>query len=1152
MKDQLLIPNYIFDAGWEVCNNTEGIHHTIKSKAHALTARFGNNYLTIGPDVWKETHENPQFAEDTSLFRSWREEAAKSGLHFRIGRWQVPGEPVAVLVDFTPLFGKKDKILTDFWLKYGLDSLSGQWDYTEPALFGYAAAQVIKSFYDFHLSARDKMVAHFHQWNSGTGVLFLKEEVPQAGTLFTCHESVIKQAMASISKDLPLEMEDIEVELLASELGVSAKFSLEKTAARLADCFTLTEEASAGEAFCLLGMNSCLITPESEDGAESSLEKAYHTALEASEKRFDLYKDKKSPSHALPLPTVDSMRPKWKKVTIGVNVPGALKSLTELARNIWWTWNYDARELFEQIDPRLWERCGNNPIVLVNRLTMEHYERLTSDAGFMDKYQAVERRFHDYMEKGRKKKSQPIAYFSMEYGLHETIKIYSGGLGVLAGDYLKQASDDNIDMVGVGLLYRYGYFTQNLSADGEQADTYHRHDFDSMAAQAVRDEHGKRVKISIAFPGRTLHARVYKIDVGRVPLYLLDTDISDNVAVDRFITHQLYGGDWENRFKQEFLLGIGGIRLLDALGLKPAVFHCNEGHAAFAGLERLREYVQEDGLRFGEALEVVRNSSLFTTHTPVPAGHDFFSEDMLRTYMPHYADRLAIEWQEFMALGKMNPQDMDERYSMSVLAANLSQQVNGVSLIHGKVSREMFKDLYHGYFAEELHIGHVTNGVHYGTWTAREWQDLYSRTFGEDFLEDVSNASVWEKIRQVDDAEIWKLRNLMRKNLLEYIGHRLLSNLPRRRETPRKIYQMMDSVGENTLTIGFARRFATYKRAHLLFNDLERLSRIVNHPKMPVQIIYAGKAHPADKAGQELIRQILEISRRDEFRGKIIFLEDYDMELGRELVKGVDIWLNTPTRPQEASGTSGQKAVLNGVMNLSVLDGWWAEGYRENAGWKLKEEKTFDNQDFQNELDAETIYGILENEVVPMFYERNSHGIPTNWIAWIKNCISEIAPHYTNKRMMDDYFEKFYNKLFDSSEQIQANGFEAAKKMFSWKSKVVSGWDSVRIEETKLMSTSGQPLLLGEPFVAELLLDPNGLDPDDFGVEVVFVQKSLDGKREIASVYEMQKAKTFERRIRFSCEVPAKRTGSFNYAFRLFPKHPDLAHRQDFHLVKWL
>ena len=1181
MKEHVLNPDYLFEVSWEVCNQTGGIHSVISSKANILVQTFKENYICIGPDVWKETHGNPEFAEDKFLFRSWREQAASDGLHIRIGRWQVPGEPVVMLVDFTPLFGQKDNIFTDYWLKFGLNSLSGQWDYTEPAMFGYAAGQLIEHFYEYHLSASDKIVAQFHDWITGTGVLYLRDKIPQAATVFTIHQNILGTFLADTGTDLATILNETDPETKAQELGVASKFSLEKSSAKYADVLTTINASMMAQCKDLTGREPGFLTPDRQEespkadqeaqavqsekdqsqktGSETPWDQlignyyeAYDHALHRANERHDQYKGKKPPTKLIELPPPDSMRPRWKKINVEINMPETFKGLPELMRNLWWTWNYKAAELFRDMDPALWERTGKNPNIMLGQLTIEHFERLMEDDAFMQRYHQVTKDFQAYMEASRHKSEKQIAYFSMEYGLHEFIKIYSGGLGVLAGDYLKQASDDNVNIIGVGLLYRYGYFSQGLSVYGEQQATYMPHNFQNMSAYPVRNEKGEWLKITIAFPGRNLYARVWKIDVGRVPLYLLDTDISDNSPADRFITHQLYGGDWENRFKQEFLLGIGGIRLLDALDCKPDVYHCNEGHAAFTGLERLRKYVQDSRLSFHEALEVVRASSLFTTHTPVPAGHDFFSEDMLRTYMPHYAERLGISWEAFMGLGKMNPQDSNESYSMSVLAVKLSQQVNGVSRIHGAVSRDMFNNLYPGYFPEEIHIGHVTNGVHYGTWTSGEWQQLYQETFGQSFLEDISDASRWEKIREVPDQRIWELRNTHRKQLFDYLKKRLLANLSRRQETPRKIYQTLEATDSNTLTIGFARRFATYKRAHLLFNDLSRLSRIVNNPDMPIQFIYAGKAHPADQAGQGLIKNIVEISKSEEFLGKIIFLEDYDMDLGGALTMGVDIWLNTPTRPLEASGTSGQKAAMNGVMNLSVLDGWWAEGYQPEAGWQLKEEKTYDNQAFQDELDAETIYNMLENEVAPMFYDRGADGVPKQWVHWIKNCIAGIAPHFTNKRMLDDYSRLYYNPLFLSSEQIHANEFSKARELSRWKSKIVRGWDSVEVVDKKILSNSGKTILLGEPFVAELTLKLNELTANDFGIEVVFARKKIDGHTEMVSVYEMDMVKNARKTVTFSCELPARSTGAFNYAFRMFPKNEALAHRQDLALIRWL
>jgi len=729
-------------------------------------------------------------------------------------------------------------------------------------------------------------------------------------------------------------------------------------------------------------------------------------------------------------------------------------------------------------------------------------------------------------------------------------------LGILAGDYLKQASDSNVNIIGVGLLYRYGYFTQNLSLSGEQLESYLPQKFSHLPLNPVRIDNSENennwLKIKIALPGRTLLAKVWRVDVGRTPLYLLDTDIEENSFEDRSITHQLYGGNNENRLKQELLLGVGGIRLLDAVGITPIIYHCNEGHAAFIGIERMRKLVQEDFFAFREALEIVRASALFTTHTPVPAGHDAFSEDLLRTYIPHYADRLNIDWNAFMNLGRARENDPNDKFSMSVLAVRLSQEVNGVSRIHGRVSREMFQGLFEGFFPDELHIGYVTNGVHYSTWAAKSWQQLYKAHFGEAFENDQSNKEHWKKIFEVPDEKIWRIRQNQRKELIDFLKKRLMENLTKRQENPKNIIEVVESFNENALTIGFARRFATYKRAYLLFKNLEKLAKIVNNPKMPVQFVFAGKAHPADVEAQELIKQIIEISKKKEFLGKITFVENYDMAIASKLVQGVDIWLNTPTRPLEASGTSGQKAVMNGVVNFSVLDGWWAEGYNAKAGWALKEEVTFDNPYFQDELDAETIYDILENEIIPTFYKRDKQGIPSKWISYVKNTIADIAPSFTTKRMIDDYIKMYYSKLIERTKKLSENDFEIARKLSAWKKKMVRGWESIEVISVSVPDSSKRAFKLGEKYVAEIVLDLNEISPDDIGVEVIFGHKDKDVVKNIVYKNEMVRVKSENSIVTFKTQIFVTRSGVFDYAIRVFPKNPLLPHRQDFNLLKWL
>ena len=771
---------------------------------------------------------------------------------------------------------------------------------------------------------------------------------------------------------------------------------------------------------------------------------AYTITNKKVEDRADLFKSKQSVEYTV-LGNGKLDKPDWKKIYVQAKIPAELEPLRELSMNLWWSWNYEATDLFKSIDNDLWISSGHNPVALLTRLSYEKLQELKENQDFMAKMKSVYSAFNAYMAEAENKPEDMVAYFSMEYGLHESVKIYSGGLGILAGDYLKQASDSNKNMIGIGLMYRYGYFNQSLSIFGDQIVESLPQKYTELPLVPVRDEDGNWIKISLALPGRTLIAKAYRLQVGRIPLYLLDADIAENSQEDRSVSFNLYGGDWYNRFKQELLLGVGGIRLINAMGFHPDVFHLNEGHAAFAGIERLRNMVEDTGIAFPTAVEIVRSSSLFTTHTPVPAGHDMFTEDILRTYIPHYAERLNISWEEFMNLGRMHAGNANERFSMSVLAAKLSQEMNGVSKIHGRVSREMFRDLYPAYFPEELHIGHVTNGVHLPTWTAKNWQEFYTTQFGNELIHDQSNPELWKKIQKVSDKEVWQQRSAAKAEFVNFLLDKVQEDLTARQENPKLIFNTLEHIDENALYIGFARRFATYKRANLLFSNPERLAKILNDPDKPLRFVFAGKAHPNDKPGQDLIKKVIEMSKLPEFIGKLIFLENYDMSVGRNLVSGVDIWLNTPTRPLEASGTSGEKAVMNGVMNFSVLDGWWAEGYKFGAGWAIQEARTYGNQAFQDELDAETIYQVVEDDILPMYFERDENGVPPKWVAHIKNTISEIVPHFTMKRMLDDYYNKFYNKLFERSSKVRENKFQFASSIAKWKTDIVNKWDKVEI-----------------------------------------------------------------------------------------------------------
>lgn len=1414
IKKKNLRPDYIFETSWEVCNKIGGIYTVVSTKAPGIQKEYQDNYILIGPDVWKEANTNPDFLEDKFLYKSWREYAASHGLHIRIGRWNIESRPIAVLVDFTPYFQEKDKIFAKFWEAYQLDSISGRWDYVEPALFGYAAAKVIENFYEFNISSRDKLVAIFHEWMTATGVLELRSEVPQIGCIFTTHATVLGRSVAGNNLPLYSEFANYPGDATARRFDVVSKFSLERAAALASDVFTTVSAITAEECRQFLGREVDVIThngfddgfvpPEKEfasrremarfkimqvsralfntdfpddtmlvinsgryefrnkgidlyidalarlnknpnlnkqviafitvpgnhtgpsaqlisrlnnpdfnhpiedvylthglhdveydsiinrakesgllnkvedkvklifvpsylngmDGIFNLLyyemligfdlsvfpsyyepwgytpleslafhiptittslagfglwirekfqnhepgawvlertdnnaqevttaitrilhefaafnpsqveasrnlaweisrialwdelivnyQKAYTLALKKSTAREELYSEKRQPDMLMSFPIKQHQAPVWHKVLIKPGIPERFHGLKRLSRNLWWSWQPEARELFRMIDPVQWESLNHNPMALLEALTVKQMQDLEQNEAFLARLGSVYEHFESYMKEAASKPKHQVAYFSMEYGLHDTVQIFSGGLGMLAGDYMKEASDSNANMVGVGLLYRYGYFKQHLSISGDQIDSYLPQKFTHMPIKPVRNTSGEWVMITIVLPGRNLYAKVWKLDVGRIPLYLLDADIDENSEADRFITHQLYGGDWENRFKQELLLGVGGIRLLNELGLTPTVYHCNEGHAAFIGIERLRMLVDEMRFSFDQAVEIVRATQLFTTHTPVPAGHDAFTENVLRAYIPHYADRLNISWNRFMNLGRYVEDKQDEKFSMSVLAARLSQEMNGVSRIHGRVSREMFQGMFPGYFAEELYISYVTNGVHMPTWTSDKWQELYARILNDKHILNQTDRAAWEKIREIPDEELWDLRETHRKILVEYLRIRVGNDLRLRQENPKFIMRTLEALDEKKLTIGFARRFATYKRAHLLFANPERLSKLINNTEMPVQFIFAGKAHPADKAGQDLIKRILEYSKMPQFIGKIIFVENYDMELGAKLVQGVDVWLNTPTRPLEASGTSGEKAVMNGVLNFSVLDGWWAEGYKPDAGWALQEERTYDNQYFQDELDAENIYNIFEEQIIPDFYNRNKNGVPLKWVDLMKNTIATIAPEFTMKRMLDDYYAKFYNKLIKRSSVLFDNDFENVRVLSSWKRRLLGGWDSIEVISVKVPDSTKKPLKLGENFIAEIVLKVNSLSAEDVGMEVIFGHKVNDEVKKIAFIEDMTVAGVEGNIVTFFIEIPTLKAGVIDYAFRLSPRHPLLPHRQDFGLVKWI
>lgn len=844
-----------------------------------------------------------------------------------------------------------------------------------------------------------------------------------------------------------------------------------------------------------------------------------------------------------------SNEPNWIELNVKSSLPKELSCLDELAHNMWWGWNYEARNMFKSLDETLYEEVGHNPVLLLERLSYDRKQAIVKDKTLMKKVNNVYKMFTDYMSVKPNTQRPSVAYFSMEYGLNQVLKIYSGGLGMLAGDYLKEASDSNVDLCAVGFLYRFGYFRQSLSMDGQQLAKYDAQNFNSLPIERVLDKDGNQVVVDVPYSNYHVHALVWVANVGRIKLYLLDTDHDMNSEFDKSITHALYGGDWENRIKQEILLGIGGMLTLKKLGIKKDVYHCNEGHAALCNLQRLCDYIEE-GLTFNQAMELVRASSIYTVHTPVPAGHDYFDEELFGKYMGAYPAKLGISWDEFIGMGRTNPEDHSERFCMSTFACNTSQEINGVSKLHGWVSQKMFAPLWKGYFPEENNVGYVTNGVHLPTWTATEWRKVYDKYFDKSFMSDQSNEDIWHAIYNVSDEEIWNTRMALKNKLIKYIRDKFTQQWLRNQGDPAKVVSILEKINPNALMIGFCRRFATYKRAHLLFTDLDRLDRIVNNPDRPVLFFFSGKAHPADGAGQGLIKRIFEISRMPQFLGKIIFLEDYDMQLARRLVSGVDIWMNTPTRPLEASGTSGEKAELNGVVNLSVLDGWWVEGYREGAGWALPQKRTYENQAHQDQLDAATIYSLLENEITPLYFSKTKgKDYSADWVKVVKNSIATIAPHYTMKRQLDDYYSKFYEKLAVRSRELHANDNKLAKEIAGWKEVVAERWDSICVTESNISTL--QDGVTGEPKTITYTIDEKGLQ-DAVGLELVVLDNNPSDDISVHKVLPFSLVKNEGNLYTFRLDFQPDEAGAYKCAVRMYPKSELLPHRQDFAYVKWL
>jgi len=844
--------------------------------------------------------------------------------------------------------------------------------------------------------------------------------------------------------------------------------------------------------------------------------------------------------------------------TVVPSLPTKLEHLRDLAYNLWWCWNLEAVDLFRRLDRELWEESGHNPVLMLGAIKQERLEEAAEDDGFLAHLERIAQRFDRYVksqntwyEKAHGAPGEPyIAYFSAEFGLTECMPIYAGGMAVLAGDHLKSASDLGLPLMGVGLLYQEGYFRQYLNSDGWQRELYPKNDFYNMPIQLEQGEDGTPVTVQVDYPGRKVTAQVWRAQVGRVPLFLLDTNIPANSRQDQDITDELYGGDLEMRIQQEIMLGIGGIRALEALGIRPTICHMNEGHSAFLALERIRCLMEEQGLSFAGAREAASAGNVFTTHTPVPAGIDRFPPQLMDKYFSDYYRLLGLSREEFLALGRENPADNGEPFSMAILALRLAAHTNGVSRLHGRVARRMWQGIWPGVPEDEVPITFVTNGIHIPSWISLDMARLYDRYLGPRWLERPDDPTIWERVDEIPDEELWRTHERRRERLAAVVRRCLREQLEKRGAPPSEIERAGEVLDPEALTIGVARRFATYKRATLILRDPDRLASILNDPDHPVQIIFAGKAHPQDNPGKELIQQVVRLCQREEFRRRMVFIEDYDMCVARYLVQGADIWLNTPLRPREASGTSGMKATANGIINVSTLDGWWDEAYQPDTGWAIGRGELYEDLNYQNDVESRAIYGTLEKEIVPLFYDRRSNGIPHNWIAHMKAAMRAICPVFNTNRMIREYAERFYLPAAQRYRQLTEDEMARAKALAQWKSHLHEHWPEIRIDNVEAEVPA--KLKVGAELQVRAQVYLGALEPQDVTVQLYYGPLDTRGEISKGEVMAMNWVESNEDRNHvFVGAIPARTSGRYGYALRILPHHEDLSNPYEPGLILW-
>lgn len=861
-----------------------------------------------------------------------------------------------------------------------------------------------------------------------------------------------------------------------------------------------------------------------------------------------------------------TMSRSFRTFTVLPRLPEKLQALQKLAYNLWWCWNHEAVGLFRRIDAELFEKVNHNPVKLLSQAGQERLELLANDEGFLAHLHRVEVTFDVYLNastwyqdrRGTKQSDTPpkqepcVAYFSAEFGLNESVPVYSGGLGVLAGDHLKAASDLGIPLVGVGLMYREGYFRQYLNVDGWQQERYPENDFFHLPLIPETNEEGAPILVSVDLPGRQVLSRIWRLQVGRVPLYLLDTNIPQNNPEDREITSRLYGGDRDMRIKQEMILGIGGVRALNAIGKPPTVCHMNEGHSAFCGLERIRELMEAHSLDFDTAKEAVIAGTVFTTHTPVPAGNDVFAPHLIDQYFSSFVPSLNMSLRDLLRLGRENPNDESEGFCMTVLALRLSNAANGVSKLHGEVSRAMWKRIWPDLPESEIPISHITNGVHTASWVSPDLIQLFDRYLGPTWREKPDDHQVWDKVEHIPDAELWRTHERRRERLVAFARERLQKQLNSRGAPPAEIARAEEVLDPEALTIGFARRFATYKRGALIFRNLERLSKILNHTNRPVQLIFSGKAHPHDNGGKELIKQIAHVARRPELRNRIVFIEDYDMAVARYLVQGVDVWLNNPRRPLEASGTSGMKVCCNGGLNLSVLDGWWDEAYNRHNGWAIGAGEEYNDLEYQDDVESRAIYDLLEEEIVPLYYQRSSDGIPRGWLRMMKETMTTIGPAFNTGRMVAEYFDRFYWPSVNRYQEMASDDLKRANELAHWRKHVHSGWSKIHVDAVEV--NGSDPMHVGAALDVKVQVELGSLSPKD--VEVQLFHGVLDSLGKIpqpktVSMDHNGPPPEGSNRWIYYGTIPCQTSGQHGFAVRVLPKHEDLPTTIEPGLITW-